>query len=48
MATFEPDDLEDAIQCCRNTIHIAQLLLRLDHFGREEEVAARRRSKVRR
>ncbi|KAG0662948.1 hypothetical protein C6P46_003036 [Rhodotorula mucilaginosa] len=31
MATFEPDDLEDAIQCCRNTIHIAQLLRKHDY-----------------
>lgn len=31
MATFEPKDLEDAIQCCRNTIHIAQLLRKHDY-----------------
>ncbi|POY71178.1 hypothetical protein BMF94_5488 [Rhodotorula taiwanensis] len=31
MATFEPDDLEDAIRCCRNTLHIAQLLRKQDY-----------------
>ncbi|GAA5981347.1 hypothetical protein JCM10908_004077 [Rhodotorula pacifica] len=31
MATFEPDDLEDAIRCCRSTIHIAQLLRKQDY-----------------
>ncbi|BGP52632.1 hypothetical protein JCM8202v2_000188 [Rhodotorula sphaerocarpa] len=31
MATFEPNDLEDAIECCRNTISIAQLLRKHDY-----------------
>ncbi|GAA5867941.1 hypothetical protein JCM3774_004731 [Rhodotorula dairenensis] len=41
IATFEPKDLEDAIQCCRNTIHIAQLLRKHDYgvLGRVGSIA---------
>lgn len=31
LATFEPEDLEAAIQCCRDSITIAQLLRKKDH-----------------
>ncbi|GAA5922814.1 uncharacterized protein JCM15063_003433 [Sporobolomyces koalae] len=31
LATFEPEDLEAAIQCCRDSIHITQLLRKKDH-----------------
>lgn len=31
IATFEPEDLEAAIQCCRDTLVIAQLLRKHDH-----------------
>lgn len=31
LATFEPDDLETAIQCCRDSITIAHLLRKKDH-----------------
>lgn len=31
LATFEPEDLEAAIQCCRDSILIAQLLRKRDH-----------------
>ncbi|GAA5888776.1 hypothetical protein JCM6882_002847 [Rhodosporidiobolus microsporus] len=31
LATFEPEDLEAAIQCCREATHIAQLLRKKDH-----------------
>ncbi|ORY90242.1 hypothetical protein BCR35DRAFT_299838 [Leucosporidium creatinivorum] len=31
LATFEPEDLEAAIQCCRDSILIAQLLRKKDH-----------------
>ncbi|BGP28476.1 hypothetical protein JCM10296v2_000211 [Rhodotorula toruloides] len=31
LATFEPEDLEAAIQCCKDSIHITQLLRKKDH-----------------
>ena len=31
LATFEPEDLEAAIQCCKDSILIAQLLRKKDH-----------------
>lgn len=31
LATFEPEDLESAIQCCKDSILIAQLLRKKDH-----------------
>ncbi|GAA5827210.1 hypothetical protein JCM11251_001170 [Rhodosporidiobolus azoricus] len=31
LATFEPEDLEAAIQCCRDASHIAHLLRKKDH-----------------
>ncbi|GAA6002647.1 hypothetical protein JCM10207_007609 [Rhodosporidiobolus poonsookiae] len=31
LATFEPDDLEAAIQCCRNAAHVAHLLRKRDN-----------------
>lgn len=31
LATFEPEDLESAIQCCKDSILITQLLRKKDH-----------------
>lgn len=31
LATFEPEDLEAAIQCCKDSIVITQLLRKKDH-----------------
>lgn len=31
LATFEPEDLESAIQCCKDSILIASLLRKKDH-----------------